>query len=410
MVLRLVSLVASLVAMATLGLIVVRETGDRVAGLLAAGLFAATFRISGAWFDTGRVDSLSLAITLLAIAWGVRARGVRGGLALGLISFLAYFTKQSALVTLVPVLCLVAIRRPRAGLAALGALVVLLAGSTVALDALTRGWYRYYVLDELAGQPWAQPVWVSFWTRDLLAHMWPVALVVAAGASVAAFGSRPRTWSRSLPLRSLRSPAAYHAVAAAGLLASAWVSRLHTGGYENVLMPAYAGVALLAGLAHGVLARARLAAIAAAGVILLQFALLAYPIGAQLPTAADRAAGEALIARLRSLPGPVLVLRHPWYATVAGRGSFAQGEAIDDVLRSRNPRGARALRASLPHALNADGIRAVVLDGGFDAPLLGPELLRDFRLERRPVTPTRLYPLTDLRTSPTLLYARARGG
>src|ERR1700722_18058099 len=56
--LRLVSLIASLAAMGALAFTVIRETGNRTAGLVAAGLFAATFQISGSWFDTGRVDSL----------------------------------------------------------------------------------------------------------------------------------------------------------------------------------------------------------------------------------------------------------------------------------------------------------------------------------------------------------------
>ena len=72
-------------------------------------------------------------------------------------------------------------------------------------------------------------------------------------------------------------------------------------------------------------------------------ALLAYPLGAQIPTAADRAAGRMLITRLRTLPSPVLVLRHPWYATETSGGSFAQAEAIGDVLRSGATRGARLL-------------------------------------------------------------------
>ncbi len=91
--------------MATLAWIVTRETGDRIAGLVAAGLFAATYRISGAWFDTGRVDSLFLALTLLAFAWGRTARGVRGGIALGMLAFLAFFTKQTALLACCRRLC-----------------------------------------------------------------------------------------------------------------------------------------------------------------------------------------------------------------------------------------------------------------------------------------------------------------
>jgi hypothetical protein len=49
-----------------------------------------------------------------------------------------------------------------------------------------------------------------------------------------------------------------------------------------------------------------------------------------------------------------------------------------------------------------------VLDGAFDEHFFGAELSRYFRLQRQPITPNRLYPLTDVRTSPTLLYLRIK--
>jgi hypothetical protein len=401
--LRLVSLTASLVSMATLGWIVTRETGDRIAGLVAAGLFAATFRISGAWFDTGRVDSLFLALTLLAVAWGRWASGVSGGIALGTLAFLAFFTKQTALLALLPALVYLALVRRRVGIPALVTLVALLLASTAVLDASTNGWYGYYVFNELSHQPWAKQLWVGFWEDDILGRQWPLVILLVAGGLTLA--------RRAAARPSLRSPPVYYAMAAVGLIASAWVSRLHTGGYENVLMPAYAGIALLAGLTCSGLVSGRHRQVVRPLLVVtlfVQLGLLVYPIGTQIPTAADRAAGTQLIARLRALPGPVVVIRHPWYATLAGKGSFAQAEAIDDVLRSAATRGARALRASLHDALDADDVQAVVLDGPWDAHLLGAELARDFRLQPDPITPSRLYPLTDVRTAPTLLYLRVR--
>jgi hypothetical protein len=401
--LRLVSLTASLVSMATLAWIVIRETGNRIAGLVAAGLFAATFRISGAWFDTGRVDSLFLALTLLTVGWGRWARGVPGGVALGMLAFLACFTKQTALLALLPALVLIAVTRRRVGIPALLTLLGLVVASTAVLDVATQGWYRYYVFSELAHQPWARQVWLGFWRDDIVQRQWPLLILLLAGAVTL-------TWHARRP-PALSAPPMYYAAAAAGLIVSAWISRLHTGGYANVLMPAYAAIALLAGLTYAALIDGRHGRVALPllGVTLgVQLGLLVYPISAQIPTAADRAAGAQLIARLRALPGPVIVIRHPWYTTLAGKGTFAQAEAIDDVLRSASTRGARALRASLRDALDNDNVQAVVLDGPWDARLLEPELTRDFRLQTKSITTSRLYPLTDVRTAPTLLYLRAR--
>jgi 4-amino-4-deoxy-L-arabinose transferase-like glycosyltransferase len=96
--LRLVSFVASVVVLALLVLIVRRATGNLVAGIVAAGLYAATYRVSGAWADTARVDSLLLALLLAAVLVGMRARTWRGGAALGVVFFVAFLAKQNALV------------------------------------------------------------------------------------------------------------------------------------------------------------------------------------------------------------------------------------------------------------------------------------------------------------------------
>lgn len=397
--LRLVSFAASLAACGLLGRLVVRETGDRAAGVVSAGLFAATYQLSGSWFDIGRVDSLFVALTLLAVLLGRRAEGVRDGLLVGLVSFLAFFTKQSALIALLPPLAYVAIRRPRAGVPALALLTVLVIGSTLILNAATDRWYTYYIVDELAGQPWAAQLWVGFWRDDLLRHLWPVAAMAALATGVG-------VWRRPL-VALVRSRFGYQVAIAVGLLAASWFSRLHTGGYLNVLMPAYAACALLAGLAWAALrARGPLLGTIATVAVIAQVALLAYPIGADLPTRTDRLAGAELIAALRTLPGPVLVIRHPWYATLVGKGSFAQSEGITDILRSQAARGARALRASLATGLDRYHINAVVLDGSYDAPLLGPELQREFRLVTNDITPVQLYPPTDTQSAPTILYVR----
>ncbi|HWF73640.1 MAG TPA: glycosyltransferase family 39 protein [Solirubrobacteraceae bacterium] len=399
--LRLVSLAASLAAMGILGWMVVKETGNRTAAVVAAGLFAATFHITGAWFDTGRVDSLFLALTLGAIAYGRWARTPRAGIGLGVLAFLAFFTKQTALLALAPVLLYLVLTRRRVGIPAALTLTALIVASTLILNATTGGWYGYYIYAELLHQQVAHTLWLGFWRDDILHQQWPLLILIAAGGLALAKHKADR--------RTNRRAAVYYLIAAAGLLGSAWASRVHTGGYLNVLMPAYAALALLAGLTYGALnetKRKTIAAPATAAAVLVQLALLIYPINAQLPTAADRTAGAQLIARLRNLPGRVIVLRHPWYATEAGKGTFAQEEALGDVLRSTDAKGARPLSASLKHALRTDHVQAVVLDGTFDAHFLEPELSRDFRLVPEPITPRRLYPLTDVRTSPTLLYLR----
>src|SRR5262249_60052570 len=120
--LRLVSFLAALGCLAALFVIARRETGSALGGLLAAGLFAATYRLSGAWLDIARVDSLFLFLLLTAIALaqgGDEAEQIAGGVCLAL----AFIAKQSAIAALPVMLVwlLPARRRPAFVITAVGA-------------------------------------------------------------------------------------------------------------------------------------------------------------------------------------------------------------------------------------------------------------------------------------------------
>ncbi|MBN2354887.1 hypothetical protein JXO59_02180, partial [candidate division KSB1 bacterium] len=94
--LRLISLLAALACFYLIGLFVHRETGSRSTAFLSAALFAATFQISGAFFDIGRVDSLLLFFLL----WGFYLFRFRQGawamVAAVLLFFTAFWIKQTA--------------------------------------------------------------------------------------------------------------------------------------------------------------------------------------------------------------------------------------------------------------------------------------------------------------------------
>src|ERR1700756_1552992 len=101
--LRVVSLVSSLACFALLARLVQRETGSLAAGTAAAGVFAATYFVSGTWFDIGRVDSLFLALSIGALYAARQMRATRGAIAVGVLFAAAVLTKQTGLAELVAV-------------------------------------------------------------------------------------------------------------------------------------------------------------------------------------------------------------------------------------------------------------------------------------------------------------------
>lgn len=398
---RIVSFVASLAVLVLLALVVRRASGSAVAGIGAAALFAATFRVSGAFFDTARVDSLFLALLLTAVLTGMRARTWRGGVGLGALLVLAVLTKQNALVVAAPMVLWLLWRRRPVGVAALGTLVTGVVGTTLVGGLLTDGWYARYVLAQLPSQGWALHWLYDFWWQDLLLPF-GVSLVVVV---VLVVRGRP-----SLALRRYASDdtGGYLLACAVGMVVTAWVARLHEGGYANVAMPAHAAVCGALGLLLATwLRRSGTSSPRATGwlaaVLAVQVVVMALWHVDVVPSQSDREAGDRFVETLRDLPGAVLVPTHPYYLRLAGRPTHASSIAIDDLYRADG--GPQELAGVVPWSL--DGVSAVVLDNATDVRLFGDPLTESFTLVTTAVVPDGSFvPMTDLPTHPALLYVR----
>jgi hypothetical protein len=359
--LRLTSFVASLGVLAFIALIVRREGGSAAAAGLAAGLFAATYRLSGAWLDLARPDALFLALVLAGL-WACRSPAggrptVAGAAIAGALFALAFLTKQTALVIAIPAAIQIGLADRRRGFAFALTLVALVGASTLLLDRASGGWYRYYVFGVALGHGIDRSLALRFWRDDLLR---PLAIAALVGASVFVRPDRVAAGGRG-PLAAL----------AAGMLGSAWWLRLYRGSYDNALLTSCAAVAILCALGWDALraagpaedARARRGTGRLLGIALLaQFALLAYDPLAQLPTDADRAAGERLVANLRRAPGDVLVPCHPEITVLAGHAPHFHEVALTDVVSRGTGPVETGLAGELDEALRAHRWAAVVLD------------------------------------------------
>ncbi|MGD0065384.1 MAG: glycosyltransferase family 39 protein [Streptosporangiaceae bacterium] len=378
--LRLVSLLSSLACFAVMARLVQRETASAAAGIASAGLLAATYFVTGTWFDVARVDSLFLAFSVAALYsarwWLVRARGA---VLTGLLLAAVFLTKQNGLAEGVAVLAALAAgpRRRLAGLAA-ATYAAVLGISTLALGLASHGWYVYYVLVLMRQQAFNDAAFAQFWT----AHLLP-ALGIACCALV--LGAR-------------RTPAVLLAGGAA-LVIEGYAALVHSGGAVNDLLPAYLAVALAAGLALGGHPGALLSsaadraarvwsaswrpgrigpwlAAASAALVIAQLAVLmtGFRPGQAIPGTADRAAGTRLTAGLRALGGTIAVPSDPGLTLLAGLPAVAQQGATDDVLRASNPAAIASFAASAARAVAARRFTAIVTEGtgppdGFPADL-----------------------------------------
>jgi hypothetical protein len=393
--LRVVSVVSSAVLLVLVGRLTMRDTADVRSGVIAAGLFAATYRLSGAWLDVGRVDTLCIALLFGALLVARRTRTPRGAIAAGALMALAFLTKQVALLPSIAVIgfFLVTRRPARTVLAYAGSLVVGIGGSTLLLNALTGGWYSTYVIDIPAKHAIAKREYFGFFTDDLLYPL-AIAIVISVVALVAVRRQRSEGFW-------------FHLFAGAAIGAAAYSARLHTGGYDNVLMPMHAEIAVLVGIgAHRLLdgSPRRWLRAAAAVALLLQFAWLAYNPFDQVPRTGDERAGAAMIEALRALPAPTYLPGHPWYLVEAGQTYSAQGAAIEDVRRAHLRGMDKTVAKELWDAVEQQRFASIVVDSGTGYSYLPDNLCRWYRPDHALVPGQVSLPLTGTLTGPDMVW------
>jgi hypothetical protein len=385
--LRLVSLVSSLTCFALLARLVQRETGSIAAGTGAAGVFAATYFVAGTWLDVGRVDSLFLALSIGGLYAARHMRGARGAVAVGALLAAAALTKQTALAEAVAV-TVALLTGPRRRLACVAALteVTVLGVSTVVLRLTSGGWYTYYVFRQMSEHSLTYGNFGWFWTALLSATG------LAAGAALIG--------ARRVPRELLAGCAA--------LAVEGYATLVHSGGAINDMLPAYLAAALLAGLALGG-GSARWVTTASGVLVLAQtvFLLASSHPSQAIPTSADRAAGERLLAGMRAFGGDIADPNDPSLSLVAGMAPAAVPGAAYDVLRASDKAGIASYRRSAYQAVKTRQFSAIISTGG-GLPLYNPpNLVQDYQecLQPLPAGPaTLLVPVPGSRPRPAVVW------
>jgi hypothetical protein len=358
--LRLVSLVSSLACFALLARLVQRETGSIAAGTGAAGVFAATYFVTGTWFDVARVDSLFLALSIGGLYAARWMRGTPGAVAAGLLLAATALTKQTGLAEGAAVIAAL-LAGPRQRLACVAAFM-----SQHSLTGSSFGW---------------------FWT----------ALLAALGLA----GCAALIGARRVPPVLLAGCAALAVEGCAALV--------HRGGGINGVLPACLAVALLAGLALGGGA-ARWVTAASGALVLAQTALLlsGFHPSRAIPTGADRAVGERLIAGLRAFGGTVAVPADPGLSLLAGMASAAHQDAAYDVLRASDKAAIASFRASSAAMVAARRFSAIITDGPRPPRDYPPSLSRYYRQCPQPLlagVPAALFrPVAGIRARPASVW------
>jgi hypothetical protein len=345
------------------------ETKRRLAGLVAAALFVGSYAVAGSFYDIGRVDSLFVFLVLLALLAQRRGRPV----AAALLWVLAFQTKQSvlplAVVLLGAEIAYQKVLKHRYSLRSAAPLITFLvvAGASIVwLNHVTGGWYSFYVFHVAAslGIEWRQ---VVLYLPTLLLAPFGIAWMLVLAAIFLAGNVR-----ESNPIE--KQATLYFGIVSVVLLAGTWFVVAHKGASQNAMMPMYAWVAVLFGIALARLldwaeqqASQKVKALSTPlilAVALAQLLALVYNPRPFIPPPAAVARTAGFIEQLRSIPGDVYVLNHSYDALLAGKQPHAEGEALGAVLDAKAGDVSAGLRAQLNSAVAAHQYAAIVIDDG----------------------------------------------
>ena len=359
--LRLISILAAAFCFILIFFMILRETQLPLAAFLGVGFFIAAYRLTGTWFDIARADMLFLMFLLGAF---YLLRYSSSGLSLLFAGFLiafSFLSKQSALAISIPIMlyCIIEFRwRALYFILTVGALIGL---STVILDSMYGGWYKYYVFD-VPSLRWSAnhtiPKFIKFWIFDMalpLSIVWVVTVFTMG-----------RMWVQ----RSRRAFLFYLFWGIAMVAASAGARSEH-GGYANGLLPVYTFLSVLFGLSFfhikewiGLRYKRQEHILSAFVyfIFILQFAGMAYFPQEQIPTQADKKAGQLLIRKIQNFKGDVLVAHHGYYAVKAGKKGHAQAIALSNAIKFCDTKTRENLINSLKQVIRKKHYSALFLD------------------------------------------------
>lgn len=330
--LRLVSTLSTLGSFAVIYALVFRETRRHAAALVAVGLFACLYDVCIGWYDVGRVDSLSVFLFLVALyatrwmhpllaalAWALAFSTKQTFLPFGLLSFLPFY------------------RAPRRMMTGIAGFALLAAASVYVLNHSTGGWYSRYAFGTTREIAFIPRAFVLFVPLDIFGP-----LPVSSALILAAVLLAPPQW------RSLRT--AYYGGLLILLVGAIGFVRAHVGANVNAVIPVYAWMAVVTGLAvDRLLLRfcspsaelsARNAALASSVVWLaLTIQLLGhiYQPGRWIPARSVLPYRDALLSAVRNTPGDVWLTDHPFDGVLAGKPVHPDMDALDAVLGKPYP-------------------------------------------------------------------------
>lgn len=404
--LRLISFISSLGSFFLIFKFINKETGNLFSSFIAMALFAATFSLSGTWFDLARVDSLFLFLLLSSIYILRFHHSILASITAGLLLALSFFTKQTAIfIFILLATYYLFISNQKEKKFFIISFLTFVALSTMAFNLITDGWYHFFTFVVQKDLPIHKDMIFGFWKKDILKDL-PLVFVLSACSLLIIFKHL---------LKDKKADLLFYLFLFIGMFGSSWYHRIRDS-YVNSLFPAHAVMCLLSGLAIYEVLSFLTKKISSFGLskaienafyflLISQFILLLYNPFQQLPTKEDLKTGKKVIASIKNIEGNILIPDHGYLAALAGKKFYSLGFAMTDVLRCHDDKVKNNLFENISRAVSEKKFSAIILDHygwPFDH-----ELNKNYNYhEALPIKDSIFYPIAGAHRRPEYIYKR----
>jgi len=330
--LRLISIFSTVGIFVVLFKLAFFETKSWKAGLIASGLFAIMFEISGRWYDTARIDSLFLFLVLLGALYLKTGTLLRHSVVAAMAFLAAFFTKQTALGMILPLLLWGGIYRRKSAMAVAALFFALSVALTVYFNIQSDGWYYKYVFELSSYAPLNFHGTGSFF-RAILAGRIGILLALSMAAIVVFWVSR------------LRGEFVFYSFMLLSTVVVALLCKAKLGGYVNAVIPVYAVCSLAAGIYHGQTSGIRsggqpglnefVPGLLLRILLLVQIVCLAYPPWKSLYTPHEFNLTKQKLEIIADTKGNVYFPFESYLGPLAGRKYYSHWSIIHEVLTGK---------------------------------------------------------------------------
>lgn len=392
---RILSFTSSILIGICIYYIIKFNTKNRFYSYIALSLYFASFKVTGAWFDIGRVDSLAILFIMLGYLSLINDNFFINNILSPLFMLAAYFTKQNSIVVAFAAVIYLFFYRKKSLNYFLILFFIPLIIIHLIFNQSSEGWFNYYTLILSNSLDNKYQRLLTFWINDLIKNL-PLIFFVLISISFnkKIINLTPKYLFFLLP----------------ALIFMSLSGRIKIGGYENAIIPAFLGLILayanILYLLNKYSDKTYHKFIYLS--IIIQFVVLYYPLSTQIPTNNDVEEGKKFIKLVSSFEGDVFLPDHPYYLIMAGKDFQAHTMAISDFLNSSN---LKIYKSKLIKKLNND-----FKDQKYDA-LVFSSSSKDFfskftnfqkyyKLVNSNLTGNNLNPLTGAENKPTYLFIK----